>query len=133
MILGGHHDLAPLPHSAYRRIASEQGTYLLEDLWDAFGDRAKAIDIALLESETTQGAIERLRQEAVKAVGEGCELLVLTDRTVYDAERRYIDPHLATSAIDQALKQYQVGPTARTCAAAARSCCARRRSATSTT
>ena len=38
MILGGHHDLAPLPHSSYRRIASEQGTYLLEDLWDAFGE-----------------------------------------------------------------------------------------------
>src|SRR4051794_40125709 len=108
VILGGHHDLAPLPHSTYRRIAGEQGTYLLEDLWDGFGERAKAIDIALLESETTQGAIERLRQEAVKAVNEGCELLVLTDRTVYDADRRYIDPHLATSAVDQALKQYEV-------------------------
>ncbi|HEY3192125.1 MAG TPA: glutamate synthase-related protein [Solirubrobacterales bacterium] len=110
VILGGHHDLAPLPHSSYRRIASEQGTYVLEDLWAAFADRAKAIDIALLESETTQGAIERLRQEAVKAVSEGAELIVLTDRTVYDGERRYIDPHLATSAIDQALKQFQVGP-----------------------
>ncbi len=106
VILGGHHDLAPLPHSSYRRIASKQGTYVLEDLWAAFGDRAKAIDIALLESETTQGAIERLRQEAVRAVTEGAELLVLTDRTVYDGERRYIDPHLATSAIDQALKQF---------------------------
>ena len=110
VILGGHHDLAPLPHSSYRRIANEQGTYVLEDLWEAFGSRAKAIDIALLESETTQGAIERLRQEAVRAVTEGAELLVLTDRTVYDGERRYIDPHLATSAIDQALKQFQVGP-----------------------
>ncbi len=109
VILGGHHDLAPLPHSSYRRIASEQGTYVLEDLWAEFGDRAKAIDIALLESETTQGAIERLRQEAVRAVAEGAELLVLTDRTVYDGERRYIDPHLATSAVDQALKQFQVG------------------------
>ena len=109
VILGGHHDLAPLPHSSYRRIANEQGTYVLEDLWEAFGSRAKAIDIALLESETTQGAIERLRQEAVKAVTEGAELLVLTDRTVYDGERRYVDPHLATSAIDQALKQFQVG------------------------
>ena len=109
MILGGHHDLAPLPHSSYRRIANEQGTYVLEDLWAAFGNRAKAIDIALLESETTQGAIERLRQEAVRAVNEGAELLVLTDRTVYDGERRYIDPHLATSAIDQALKQFEVG------------------------
>ena len=81
---------------------------MLEDLWATFGDRAKAIDIALLESETTQGAIERLRQEAVRAVHEGAELLVLTDRTVYDGERRYIDPHLATSAIDQALKQFDV-------------------------
>src|SRR5882757_2671542 len=106
VVLGGHHDLAPLPHSSYRRIANEQGTYVLEDLWAAFGGRAKAIDIALLESETTQGAIERLRQEAVRAVTEGAELLVLTDRTVYDGERRYIDPHLATSAVDQALKQF---------------------------
>ncbi|HEU4979883.1 MAG TPA: glutamate synthase central domain-containing protein, partial [Solirubrobacterales bacterium] len=106
VILGGHHDLAPLSDSAYRRIANEQGTYLLEDLWAAFGERAKALDIALLESETTQGAIERLRQEAVKAVSEGAELLVLTDRTVYDGDRRYIDPHLATSAVDQALKQF---------------------------
>src|SRR6266508_6205104 len=110
VILGGHHDLAPLPHSSYRRIANEQGTYVLEDLWAAFGERAKAIDIALLESETTQGAIERFRQEAVRAVTEGAELLVLTDRTVYDGERRYIDPHLAPSAIDQALKQFQVAP-----------------------
>ena len=107
--LGGHHDLAPLSDSAYRRIANEQGTYVLEDLWAAFGDRAKALDIALLESETTQGAIERLRQEAVKAVSEGAELLVLTDRTVYDGDRRYIDPHLATSAVDQALKQFDPG------------------------
>jgi glutamate synthase (NADPH/NADH) large chain len=110
VILGGHHDLAPLSDSAYRRIANEQGTYLLEDLWAEFGDRAKAIDIALLESETTQGAIERLRQEALQAVTDGAELLVLTDRTVFDGDRRYIDPHLATSAVDQALKQFEVGP-----------------------
>jgi glutamate synthase (NADPH/NADH) large chain len=108
VILGGHHGLAPLSDSAYRRIANEQGTYVLEDLWAAFGERAKALDIALLESETTQGAIERLRQEAVKTVSEGAELLVLTDRTVCDGERRYLDPHLATSAIDQALKQFTV-------------------------
>ena len=42
---------------------------------------------------------------------QGAELLVLTDRTVYDGERRYLDPHLATSAVDQALKQLQVGET----------------------
>ena len=46
----------------------------------------------------------------MKKVRDGAELLVLTDRTVYDAERRYLDPHLATSAIDQALKQFKVEP-----------------------
>jgi glutamate synthase (NADPH/NADH) large chain len=110
VILGGHHDLAPLSDKTYRKIAREHDTYLLEDLWEEFRGRAAAVDISLLESETTQGAIERIRQEAVKKVRNGCELLVLTDRTVYDAERRYLDPHLATSAIDQALKQFRVEP-----------------------
>jgi glutamate synthase (NADPH/NADH) large chain len=110
VILGGHHDLAPLSDKAYRRVAREHRTYLLEDLWEEFGDRAGAVDISLLESETTQGAIERIKQEAVKKVRNGCELLVLTDRTVYDAQRRYLDPHLATSAVDQALKLYKVDP-----------------------
>jgi glutamate synthase (NADPH) large chain len=108
VILGGHHEMAPLGESVYRRIAREHQTYLLEDLWEHFGERAKAIDVALLESETTRGAIERIRQEAVKAVRGGCELLVLTDRVVYDGERRYLDAHLAVSAVDQALKQFRV-------------------------
>ena len=72
--------------------------------------RAAAIDVSLLESETTKGAIERIKQEAVKAVRDGGELLVLTDRTVYDGDRRYLDPHLATSAVDQALKQFKCEP-----------------------
>ena len=119
VLLGGHHEMAPLGDSTYRKIAADHGTYLLEDLWEEFRDRAgagghdgraKAIDIAMLEAETTQGAIERLKQEAVKAVTDGAELLVLTDRTVYDGERRWIDPHLATSAVDQALKSYRVNP-----------------------
>jgi glutamate synthase (NADPH/NADH) large chain len=41
-------------------------------------------------------------------VRDGAELVVLTDRTVYDGGRRYLDPHLATSAIDQALKHFRV-------------------------
>ena len=110
VILGGHHGLAPLSDKTYRRIARDHRTYLLEDLWEEFRGRAAAVDISLLESETTHGAIERIRQEAVKKVRDGAELLVLTDRTVYDGERRYLDPHLATSAVDQALKQFRVEP-----------------------
>ena len=108
VILGGHHGLAPLSDKTYRRIARDHHTYLLEDLWEEFRGRAGAVDISLLESETTAGAIERIKQEAVKKVRDGAELVILTDRTVYDAERRYLDPHLATSAVDQALKQFKV-------------------------
>jgi glutamate synthase (NADPH) large chain len=108
VILGGHHELAPLSDKTYRAIAREHDTYLLEDLWEEFRGRAAAVDVSLLESETTRGAIERIKQEAVKKVRNGCELLVLTDRTVYDADRRYLDPHLAVSAIDQGLKQFKV-------------------------
>ena len=110
VILGGHHGLAPLSDKTYRKVARQNHTYLLEDLWEEFRGRADAVDISLLESETTQGAIERLKQEAVKKVRDGAELLVLTDRTVYDADRRYLDPHLAVSAVDQALKQFKVEP-----------------------
>jgi glutamate synthase (NADPH/NADH) large chain len=110
VILGGHHGMAPLSDKTYRQIAREHQTYLLEDLWEEFRGRAAAVDISLLESETTRGAIARIKQEAVKKVRDGAELLVLTDRTIYDAERRYLDPHLATSAVDQALKQFKVEP-----------------------
>src|SRR5204863_187741 len=61
--------------------------------------------------ELLHGAIERIKQEAVKCVRQGRELLVLTDRTVFDGERRYLDAHLATSAVDQALKQLKIGET----------------------
>ena len=108
VILGGHHEMAPLSDSTYREIARDHRTWLMEDLWDHFGDRAAALDIALDGSETTAGAIERLEQEAVELVREGAELLVLTDRAVYDGGRRYLDPHLATSAVDQALKRFAV-------------------------
>jgi glutamate synthase (NADPH/NADH) large chain len=108
VILGGHHEMAPLPADAYREIANRHKTYLLEDLWEAFRGRAEVLDVSLLESETTQGAIERLKQEAVRKVREGAELLVLSDRVVYDGERRYLDAHLAVSAVDQALKQFRV-------------------------
>ncbi len=108
VILGGHHGLAPLSDKTYRAIARNHHTYLLEDLWEEFRGRASAVDTSLLESETTTGAIERIKQEAVKKVRDGAELLILTDRTVYDGERRYLDPHLATSAVDQGLKQFKV-------------------------
>jgi hypothetical protein len=53
-----------------------------------FRGRAKVLDISALESENTKGAIERLKHEATTAARDGAELLVLSDRTAYDGDRR---------------------------------------------
>lgn len=111
VVLGGHHGMAPVTAGALRAIAREHKTYLLEDLWEAFpGKRSAVLDIACLESENTKGAIERLKFEAVDLVKGGAEMIVLSDRTVYEGDRRYIDPHLATAAIDAALKNAKSEP-----------------------
>jgi glutamate synthase (NADPH/NADH) large chain len=110
VILGGHDGLAPLGDSVYRAVAREHKTYLLEDLWEEFRGRARVIDLSCLESEGTHGAIERLKQEATGAARAGAELLVLSDRTVYEGDRRYLDPHLALAAVDLALREHLVEP-----------------------
>ena len=108
ILLGGHHDMAPLSDEVYRAVARGHKTYLLEDLWECFRGRAGVIDISCLEAETVEGALERLKFEAAKKVLDGCELLVLSDRTAFEGERPWIDPHLALAAIDRALREYRV-------------------------
>lgn len=110
IVLGGHHDLAPLSDAVYRQVARDHKTYLLEDLWEEFRGRARVVDISCLEAETTEGAIVRLRADAAAAVRAGAELLVLSDRTAFEGDRRYLDPHLALSAVDVALREHWVEP-----------------------
>lgn len=110
VIFGGHDGLAPLSDKTYRAIAYSHKTYLLEDMWEAFRGRGTVLDISCLESEDTRGAIERLKQEATVAVRGGCGLLVLSDRTAYEGDRRYLDPHLALAAVDLALREHLCAP-----------------------
>ena len=106
VLFGGHDGLAPLSDETYRAIAHAHKTYLLEDLWEAFRNRATVLDVSCLESEDTRGAIERLKQEATTVVRGGCQLLVLSDRIAYEGDRRYLDPHLALAAVDLALREH---------------------------
>jgi len=106
VILGGHDGLAPLSDESYRKIAREHKTYLLEDLWEEFRGRAKVLDCSCLDSESTSGALERLKHEVTAAVRDGARLVVIDDRTAYDGGRRYLDPHLALAAVDLALREH---------------------------
>ncbi|HEU0024158.1 MAG TPA: glutamate synthase-related protein, partial [Thermoleophilaceae bacterium] len=110
ILLGSHDGLAPLSDSDYRRVAREHKTYLLEDLWEEFRGRARVLDLSCLESEDTRGAVERLKHEAAAAVAGGAELVVLSDRTAYEGDRRYLDPHLALAAVDLALREHFTRP-----------------------
>jgi glutamate synthase (NADPH/NADH) large chain len=111
IVLGGHHELAPLDAASLRAVAREHQSYLLEDIWEVFpGSRSAVLDITCFETENTKGAIERIRHEAVALVRGGAELIVLSDRTAYEGDRRFIDPHLAVSAIDGALKTAKLEP-----------------------
>ena len=105
VLLGGHDDLAPLGDAVYRTVAREHKTFLLEDLWEEFRGRGAVLDVSCLDAETTRAAVERLQREATSAVRAGAELLVLSDRTAYEGDRRYVDAHLALSAVDVALRE----------------------------
>ena len=110
VILGGHDNLAPLSDEAYRGVARRHKTFLLEDLWEEFRGRARVLDCSCLDSESTGGAIERLKHEATGAVRDGAELLIVDDRTAYEGGRRYLDPHLAVAAVDLALREHWTAP-----------------------
>ncbi len=110
IMLGGHDGLAPLGDAAYREVAREHKTYLLEDLWERFRDRAAVLDVSCYDAEAGRDALERLRHEATAAVRGGAELLVLSDRTAYEGDRRYLDAHLALAAVDLALRESLTRP-----------------------
>ena len=134
IILGGHDGLAPLSDSDYRGVAREHKTYLLEDLWEEFRDRARVLDLSCLESEDTRGAIERLKHEAT---GRG-------DRAAPSCSCcRTAPPTRATAATSTRTWRWRPwtwrcastssARARRTCAGAAGSCCARPPCATCTT
>ncbi|MGG5252159.1 glutamate synthase-related protein [Neobacillus sp. SM06] len=55
------------------------------------------------KEEKMVAALKRLADEAVQAVTDGKTLLILDDANAHQDDAYWIDPHLATSAIDQAL------------------------------
>ncbi|WP_307479987.1 glutamate synthase-related protein [Cytobacillus purgationiresistens] len=61
------------------------------------------ISITFNKEESVKEALDRISQEAIDAVKDGKSLLVLDDANAHQEDAYWIDPHLALSAIDQAL------------------------------
>ena len=121
IILGGHDGLAPLSDSDYRAVAREHKTYLLEDLWEAFrGARARCSTSPASSRRTRAARSSGSSTRRRAAVRAGAELLVLSDRTAYEGDRRYLDPHLALARGGPgAARALASSPARPTCAGAA--------------
>ncbi|RMG73409.1 MAG: glutamate synthase [Chloroflexi bacterium] len=110
-ILGGHQDLGTQEDA--RAVADYLGTMTLEDLLAVFGERAVVMDMSAAMDESIDAAIERLQHVAVDAVLNGAQLIILDDTGVYPGDRLWIDPLLATAAVDRALRHAEVTPNLR--------------------
>lgn len=99
--------------SLMQSIARDNGTLTLEQLMNIFGDKATILSMSAFANERIDTAIERLQREAIEAVMSGTQCLVLDDTLVAEGEHLWIDPLLATSAIDKALRQTDTSPNLR--------------------
>ena len=103
LLLGGHPDFTEI--DAMREIATKQGTMLLEDVLEHFGENAHIMSMTAYRGESIEDAIFRLQNEAVERVRSGALCLVLDDTDALGGEMLWIDPLLATGAIDRALRE----------------------------
>lgn len=74
------------------------------------GEQAVAtLSITFPRGSSLKQALDRLAQEAVQAVQNGAVLVVLDDADVHQNDLLWIDPHLALSKVDVALRAVKLG------------------------
>ena len=96
-----------------RDIASRFGTILIEDLADIFAGKIAFLSMGCPDDSTIDQAVKALQQRAVEAVLHGMQCIILDDSKIAAGEELYIDPLLATAAIDKALRQADFEPNLR--------------------
>ncbi|MFY9614044.1 MAG: glutamate synthase-related protein [Candidatus Dormiibacterota bacterium] len=108
ILLGGHLKEAAMKRAEYREIAESIGTYVLEDLLAEFAEdpgAVKIISTAYRPEEGLHRAIQRIGEEAIGAARvEGAHLVLIDDGGAFRDGRHVIDPHLALSRVDLALR-----------------------------
>jgi glutamate synthase (NADPH) large chain len=102
LLLGGY---SPLGDSEImQEIATNHGTRTIEELLSIFGNRAHIISMSADLNESIEEAIQRLQEEAITAASNGTKCLFLDDTDALSGKRIWLDPILATAAIDKALR-----------------------------
>ncbi|MCA9912373.1 MAG: glutamate synthase, partial [Anaerolineae bacterium] len=111
LLLGGLGALGDL--ELHREIAATHGSTTLEDLATHFAGRLTILSMATRGDESIEQAVLRLQSEAVKAVTNGTECLLLDDTVAALGDGLWIDPLLLTAAIDRELRKANATPNLR--------------------
>ena len=95
--------------AADAETARRFGTCTLEALLAHFSEkgrpRYRKLSCALRRKETVAEALERLGEEAARAVVRGAELLLLDDGAVFGPAHAFLDPSLAVAVLHRTLKE----------------------------
>jgi glutamate synthase (NADPH/NADH) large chain len=111
LLAGGHPALGDA--EAHASVAAQLGTRTIEDVLACFGERAVILPTHALPGETLNEAAARLGFQAVEAVLHGAACLVLDDSEALSGETLWLDPLVATAAVDQALRNAAYSPNLR--------------------
>ncbi len=111
LLLGGHPELGT-PEDM-QLVADQHGTTTLEHLIDRFGQSATILSLSAALDEDIEPALKRLQQEAIDAVASGTQCLILDDSNIFEGEELWLDPALATAAIDRGLREAEYTPNLR--------------------
>ena len=102
ILLGGYQEFGLKEYT--QRVAHQFGTMTIEEFIVLFGDKLENLTIGILPGESVGGALERLTSQALSAVQQGKQCLVLDDAIAVVERLNWLDPLLATSAIDEGLR-----------------------------
>ncbi|MDX2160752.1 MAG: glutamate synthase-related protein [bacterium] len=103
LLLGGHPALGS--EAELRSAAAKLGTLTLDQVVERFGERALVIPMTAAPDEGLENALSRVQQDAINAVTEGYQLLILDDAGALRGDALWIDPLLVTAAVDTALRR----------------------------
>ncbi len=106
LLLGGRRQ-KPAPDD--EQIAAAGGICTLEALLAHFAPTRrpayKVLSCSLNRDETLSQALERLRAEALAAVGRGARLLLVDDSGAFGPNRNFLDPYLAVASLHKTLRE----------------------------
>lgn len=94
-----------LDEQVCRSVAQSFGTLTIEELIQLFSEKAVRLTLGVYPHETTRQALERLAEQVVQQVQNGAQCLILDDEETAAAGLNWLDPHLAVSRVDRALRE----------------------------